>query len=97
MRIFKPGRKARRIAELERELRDARENLVNVHIHTPETVRDFLVHEARKGNWYRVSYLYRVSEADPSFGDIADVFVGYGYHGDMPITKYFWGSEGDEP
>lgn len=58
------GRKARRIAELEAELKDARENLTNVTVQFPAPARTaFEAAAVRKGVWHTASVRFMVDDA----------------------------------
>jgi hypothetical protein len=69
------GRKARRIAELEKELDDAMNNLAIAHVHAGHPALQQAI-TVEKGAWYQVSYRYRHNGS--SLLDIADLFVAKG-------------------
>ena len=58
------GRKARRIAELEAEVADVRENLTNVTVQFPTPARiAFEATAVRKGVWHTASVRFMVDDA----------------------------------
>lgn len=66
----RPGWRKRRIAELEQELLDTRENLAIARVVAGSVSQDITV---RKGVWYRVSYSY-LHTGGPIL-DVANLFV----------------------
>lgn len=82
------GRKAARIAALEAEVKDLRENLAVAVVPVGGITTKI---EVRKGLWYRVSYLYR-HNGGPIL-DVQNLFVG---HEDL-AGPYFDGTVPPEP
>jgi len=67
-------RERKRIAALEKENRDLRENLFTAQIDMPTPMRMVGI---RKGVWYRVSYMFRGGDANGGMTiDTKNHFVG---------------------
>jgi len=79
------GRKARRIAELEKQLDDAMNNLAIAHVYAGHPGLQQAI-TVEKGAWYQVSYRYRHNGG--SLLDVADLLVVKD-----PSTPFF---EGDQ-
>jgi len=84
------GRKAREIASLRAQLRDALENLVNVEVQLPLGVVT-QIKELPRDHWYTFSSTFRVSKG-ATIAETSDVFIG-----EQDSMRYFDGVVGDWP